>query len=356
MFLPVLLVREFGLWGWIVFAVPNVVGAAAMGWVLKGPAASEKIVARHATACFFFSIVTIAFHLFFLGLLWRMVGPAVFLLALFALACAVGIGRKNGDWIAAGTALAASIAGMIFLWSKGLLAAPPVTLPQGNGTALAALALVCVFGFGLCPYLDLTFHRARQNTAPGIGRAAFTFGFFGPFLLMIVFTLLYSRPLIALVGTSTDAPINPLLAWVVAIHIFVQSAFTIVIHGREVTSSAQTRWGSPALAILLVSIAAAIAVIPPRRIWGLDVAEIGYRLFMGFYGLVFPAYVWLCMIPARKGSAPPSRSMLTVFWLAVVLAAPFYAIGFLGQKMIWLIPGVVVVLAARVWVRVSGEP
>ena len=30
MFLPVLLVRDYGMLGWIVFAVPNVVGAAAM--------------------------------------------------------------------------------------------------------------------------------------------------------------------------------------------------------------------------------------------------------------------------------------------------------------------------------------
>ena len=35
MFLPVLLVRDYGVWGWIVFAVPNVLGAAAMGWVLR---------------------------------------------------------------------------------------------------------------------------------------------------------------------------------------------------------------------------------------------------------------------------------------------------------------------------------
>src|SRR6266404_3216610 len=34
MFLPVLLVRDYGLWGWIVFAVPNMIGAAAMGWVM----------------------------------------------------------------------------------------------------------------------------------------------------------------------------------------------------------------------------------------------------------------------------------------------------------------------------------
>ena len=27
--------------------------------------------------------------------------------------------------------------------------------------------------------------------------------------------------------------------------------------------------------------------------------ELVYRMFMGFYGLIFPAYVWLCLIPGR---------------------------------------------------------
>ena len=30
-----------------------------------------------------------------------------------------------------------------------------------------------------------------------------------------------------------------------------------------------------------------------------------YRLFMAFYGLVFPAYVWLCMLPTREGETGP---------------------------------------------------
>ena len=33
--------------------------------------------------------------------------------------------------------------------------------------------------------------------------------------------------------------------------------------------------------------------------------EIGYRVFMSFYGLVFPAYVWICIIPRRR---PPERA------------------------------------------------
>src|SRR3954465_13192934 len=66
MFLPVLLVRDYGLAGWAVFAIPNVVGAAAMGWVLARPGARERVLAEHRTACVAFSAVTLAFHAYFL--------------------------------------------------------------------------------------------------------------------------------------------------------------------------------------------------------------------------------------------------------------------------------------------------
>src|ERR1044071_551865 len=66
MFLPVLLVRDFGAWGYAVFAAPNVAGAAAMGWVLRRQGASEWLVQRHGGVWRVFSIVTVAFQFMFL--------------------------------------------------------------------------------------------------------------------------------------------------------------------------------------------------------------------------------------------------------------------------------------------------
>src|SRR3954451_14324542 len=62
MFLPVLLVREYGVWAWVIFAIPNCIGAAAMGWTLRTPTQSRDMVVAHAAACRVFSLVTIAFH------------------------------------------------------------------------------------------------------------------------------------------------------------------------------------------------------------------------------------------------------------------------------------------------------
>src|SRR5437588_1246526 len=65
MFLPVILVREYGVWGWIIFAVPNVIGAAAMGWVIRSTERSEAIVRAHHAALAAFSFVTVSFQIFF---------------------------------------------------------------------------------------------------------------------------------------------------------------------------------------------------------------------------------------------------------------------------------------------------
>src|SRR5262249_4159216 len=66
MFLPVLLVRDYGIWGWLIFAIPNMLGAAAMGWVTKSAASSILMVDAHRKACRIFSVVTISFQIYFM--------------------------------------------------------------------------------------------------------------------------------------------------------------------------------------------------------------------------------------------------------------------------------------------------
>ncbi|MDB5325177.1 MAG: hypothetical protein JWM57_746, partial [Phycisphaerales bacterium] len=76
MFLPVLLIRDYGPWAWVIFALPNVIGAGAMGWVMRSREMSHDYTIRHASACRLFSFVTIAFQLFFaLWMLPRLLGP-----------------------------------------------------------------------------------------------------------------------------------------------------------------------------------------------------------------------------------------------------------------------------------------
>src|SRR6185437_11949866 len=190
MFLPVLLIRDMGLWGWIVFAAPNVLGAALMGWVLKSPGSSLTLVEKHGGACRAFSAVTIAFHVFFV--LWfvpRLVGLplAATAFALTAIYLLVTFARPGAELAAAAIAWVFSlIMCVLFMRTPAAVIPPHGLMPDFDALCLLP---VCLLGFALCPYLDLTFHRARQSVAmSGQSKVAFGVVFGVVFLVMILFS------------------------------------------------------------------------------------------------------------------------------------------------------------------------
>jgi hypothetical protein len=378
MFLPVLMVRDFGFVGWVVFALPNIIGAAAMGWVLWRPGAAQRIVVEHAVACQCFSAVTIAFHCFFISWLVRamvgILGPMLAMVIVIGFFLLVRRGKFELA-IAAGVLLLSLICFGVVLAMRGV----PVQVFEPavrNGRQLAFLSPVVILGFALCPYLDLTFLRARAMTAPKAGIAAFTIGFGCFFLLMILFTLCYSRWVLPEQLDRLPAA----LAWVIGIHMIVQAALTVSLHARPLLASDAYK------PVTIAAIAAAVIFfclpLMSMQATGMSVAasirgEMVYRLFMGFYGLMFPAYVWICMVPFSK-NAPTFRERRVIFAIAVIIAAPLYFFGFIASQpglvwfgrlhlhrtMTWLLPGVVIVLLARyvplvlrgnVWSSVTGS-
>ena len=357
MFLPVLMVRQFGFLGWAVFAVPNVIGAAGLGWVLIRPGSVERIVSRHAIACQAFSAITIAFHCFFIGWLVRgMVGwPAILICALATLVIFMVTRGGKRELIAAVVIYAISLGVIALAISTHGIPAnvyPPM-LRQGFG--LLWLAPVVVFGFVLCPYLDLTFLRARSMTSPMAGAAAFTLGFGLFFIVMILFTLWYV-PLLQ--GEAFDR-VPALLLWIIAVHLIFQSSFTIALHLRPLTA-ADTKTSIKPFAIAISVIALLIGWIGlgfgGGGLEGIALrGERVYRLFMAFYGLIFPAYVWLCMIPTRDRHAGPSHPKVIVLGVAILIVAPFFYLGFIEQRMIWLLPGMGILLISRAFLP-RGAP
>lgn len=364
MFLPVLLVRDYGPWGFVVFAVPNVIGAAAMGWVLTRRS-SQAAVAAHRHACAAFSIVTIAFQITFFAIMLPKLGDvlagqpprrisaiSIVVAALVAaVAATAGFARRSTAvvmWLISAASLVA------FLSHAGWPTLPHT--PVRPETDLAFLAPVCAFGFLLCPYLDLTFHRARQ-AADRAGPAAFGFGFAVLFLLMILGTLAYFGPALAWLQ-SRPAP-EIALAIPLGIHLIGQLAVTVAYHADEYDAAYDRRRRTRLVGMFAGAALLAAAVAAVRLdLFGVDISarEVVYRLFMSFYGLVFPAYVWLCMIPARGRCGPaeaPSRRALAVLVSACLLAAPFYWMGFIERQAVWLAPGLGIVLLSRLFVRGS---
>ena len=364
MFLPVLMLRDYGGWGWVLFAVPNVLGAAAMGWVLRDRDASSALQEAHLPACRWFSIVTVAFHAFFvLALVPRLIGDSFIALAvaMVPLAAVMYGARGRRATLAGSLALAVSVVAMLAVIT--LQGVPELPVHAKDRTQLLWLLPVTAFGFLLAPYLDLTFHKARQATTRAGGRTAFGLGFGVFFLLMIIFTALYSVPMIAaLSGQRRLSVRTDLLAALLGVHIAVQAAFTVVTHAYSVYETAPTarRWARLlAGAIIIVAFALALRwvalwfpVYQGVRGQRLNSLELIYRLFMAFYGLVFPAYVWLFMVPAMRrrrpiAVRPPRGGMLIYFGAVLALAAPFFWLGFVEGQMWLLVPGLALVLVSR---------
>lgn len=334
MFLPVLLIRDYGLASWFVFAVPNVVGAAAMGFVLRREHSSETLVARHLGAMLAFSLVTIAFHGFFLG--WFFSQRDVPGWPLLALVCGMtgaawlSFARwRRADRVVTAITWLLSFAGL--LWVSHYRFSNHIALPNWfnpDSVELAWLAPVCVIGFFCSPWLDLTFHRARQGCSSGGARKAFALGFVVFFTPMIAFTVVY--------GDLLDLGfIAPAVVATVLWHILLQATVTTGLHLREVSERAP----KGALVGAAVAIGAGVLGATLRIDYaGLSGGEIGYRVFMAFYGLVAPAYV--CTSFGRRKS-------IGLLLVTVLAAIPFFWLGFVERQEYWLGAGVLIPLAAR---------
>jgi hypothetical protein len=356
MFLPVLLWRDYGPWSFVAFALPNVVGAAAMGWVLREPGASERLISRHRGMCEAFSIVTRAFQFFFL--VWLITSlesrtVAVLTIAAMALGALLGMRTYSGTrrvLVGSLVAFGGSVALLLAAAVRGGLRWPSEVISASEGSSgLVWLAPVCVFGFVFCPYLDLSFHHARQRSPGQPGSLAFALGFGVMFLALILGTLFYAWMFLDAAGLFASGALRTAVAALVCAHIGLQLGFTIEVHKAEVrlggssasvTESEGWAWGGIGMAA-----GTAAAFLPSFA--GLSAGEAIYRGFMAFYGLVFPAYVWLCVIPTRDGHSGPSRQKLLTWAVTLALAGPMFWMGFIQRQNWWLGPGLVVVLVSR---------
>ncbi|MGJ8636166.1 MAG: hypothetical protein ACSHX5_04935 [Phycisphaerales bacterium] len=361
MFFPVLLLRDFGWAGFIAFAVPNVLGAAAMGWVLKSREQSKSFVDRHPVAVWWFSTVTIGFHVFWIVWVSSFIRDAIpmsdeYLFGAGAIAVAFAI--SSGRLIRRG--LAPQLAMVLWIVSAAVLVAL-VVMPDAKpaldvlieqprtASGVEWFVPVSIFGFLMCPYLDVTFHHARQNlSTKSAGRIGFTIGFCVFFALMIVLTTRYAGVIAA--GMRGDggtlAISTPWLAAAVLVHLFCQWIFTVRVHldrMRTLTSDAMSAQRA-LFGVILVSGVAGYLVPRMGEFAGLTSGEIVYRCFLTFYGLVFPAYMLYRVVRKHSvgdtGKIPLQRWMM---WLAIGVAAPMFWMGFIERQSVWLGPGFIVV-------------
>lgn len=369
MFLPVLLVRDYGLWGWVAFAVSNVLGAAAMGFVLKDAGVSRALVQKHAAACRWFGLVTVAYQAYLIGALAGPLGLAAAGIIVVAI-LAAGRTVHLRDTFAAMIVFAVSVGLFAYAQSTGQLWThldPATFTGRHSTTDLILFIPAAAFGFALCPYLDLTFHRARQATTPGAGRAAFAIGFGVVFFSMIIFSLGYAG-VFEDVNAHIGFDLAPKLWPVLLVQLIVQGAFTTAVHLRSLrrpTTSgrpSEKSGGSTAEFGLAVTVAVGLMMglgvllvdgepQPWMRNWEFvtSVTELGYRAFLLLYGTVFPAYVLICMTPTYRQVSHKSRVVL--FAVAAALSYPLACTAFIANRSLWVLPILAVMVIGRIVVE-----
>lgn len=334
MILPALLLRDFGWWSLAVFLLPNAIGAAAMGTVLKNANTANRLRMTHHKAVQRFSIVTIAFHLYVLGAIASSTAgfPSsqgqMGVLILGAIIAVVLLTFRR--WLVSAFIVWLASIGLAIAYTttgSSVVLDNPQVFHDGLSQDLLLLTPVVVFGFALCPYLDATFLRARAATSPTAGRLAFAFGFLVPFVIMIGFTVLYASAIAA----------GHTLGWrLVLAHLAVQAGFTLAVHLREANLKLTER------GITLGLTAAALATLwslPDGPIpWADNMLawEVVYRLFMSAYGLFFPAYVLFAVAPDAMKMGPMPRAGRAVTAITIAAVLPLYTLGFIARQEQWL--------------------
>jgi hypothetical protein len=168
---------------------------------------------------------------------------------------------------------------------------------------------------------------------------------------MIAYSLGYATARNEWLDRALTWPTRSVAASVLVIHLIIQCIFTIFVHADALIRSEGKRKvlvpiGFSALILLFGAIGPASSIFSDD-----GEGELIYRLFMSFYALFFPAYVWLCMIPTRDGHSgidgPRGRRKAAIWLVSVLIAAPMFWMGFIERVEWWLAPGLGVVLLAR---------
>ncbi len=404
MVLPALLIRDMGISGFIIFALPNCIGAAAMGTILSGQNARD-IPKRHGGMILTFSIITVAYHFYIAGyLLTNLLGLmsiGLFALSIVLASVFIRLWKDRGGMIFSMIVWVVSI--VAFLVSLSMTEANPFTIlnekPLLDRSYMWFFLPASVAGFLLCPYLDATFLRARARTSKVTGALAFKVGFLVIFASMIIFTTAYGHKLVEAFA-GEESRLDGIWGVLLMVHIPLQMGLTVSWHCREIFECSNS-WLKNIVskvkhrdcnqcerlsknfikAGFIGSLAGCIIIFASLFLLGLlfrnisfdlfndfkithkitnfieaykieryiSVGEIGYRCILILYGTLFPAYVLLMMIPTFYKS-----NLKRSWWFygaTVVLSTATAYLGFV-HDMGWAIAVTTGVIGlARLWIE-----
>jgi hypothetical protein len=362
MWLPVIVIYRWGWPGFWAFAISNIIGCTLMGYVVGSRSRSEQLVKDHRGAMRWFSIFTIAFQLFWVSAVFGQMGwffglpnPAAMLLAPLVVLLLGGLATRMSldRWLI--FALCA------FLFAVGIFVTVGTgSFEQISGTGeraeieLWGTVPIIFLGFLLSPYLDLTFHRARRETP-----SPHSFAVFGGTFLIV---LLLVAACYGIINPTLHTPAtSATLVALISLFWLMQVIFTIGAHLRELNTTnapSPNRWGSTRRLLCVAVLAMPITWlamsmhddVPNDWHWLL---EDHYLRFLGFYGLLVPAWVLAFMGPRRP--ATRSTGAFVALAIAIAISMPMADQGMIRTASWWILTAVVIVVMTAMLLP-RGDP
>ena len=175
---------------------------------------------------------------------------------------------------------------------------------------------------------------------------------------MIVFSLGYAGLLRPVMAGGGFGAIPEVWRVLLGVHLGVQVAFTLSVHGRErfaeglddVTQTNDRGGGGGYVLIALLLLAIGWGLVArtagaETTFAGVSLGEVGYRVFLLYYGIVAPAYVLICVVPTRREL--PRAFRRRAFVVTAIAALPLGFVGFVLGETVCLVAVVALIGVGR---------
>ena len=301
MWAPTIAFKWLGWTGFLVFLIPNVLGTVSFGLLIKSKDISKSFVDKHRIAVILFSTGVLFFHFYWVTWIFTSKQSNIFeawdwsipfWLASFAI---LGTYLPNWGWrlFAFLTFLTSIYVGKFYLPFD--LKSWPLMSGTKEPMQIIWITLFSFLGFFGSPWLDPTFHKARQEG----GKL--------PFLIFPIFFI----PSILLTALYSKIGFSEIIIWPFLIHIIIQTLFTTSAHYSELETLLKNKKNLSDLIIISTPITATLLSYIAFKF---NIGEIIYLDLLGLYGVIFPMYIFTY---ASQRLSTRKKLLYSFFWILI---------------------------------------
>ena len=329
MWAPIIALSWFGWTGFFIFLIPNVLGTMFFGLATKTTESSKTFVENHKSFILAFSTGILVFHFFWISWIFTSREPNIFDPWEWSLPFwIIGIGfclSRLPTW--AWQVLALITASITFYLGSFYLPLQTQDWPTFNGnkqqSELIWFSVFSCLGFFGSPWLDATFHKARQEG----GKV--------PFLIFPIFFI----PTILITTLYAKINSHEVLIWPFLVHITIQTIFTCGAHLKEIETMLKNKNYIKDLILASTPILGiALAMLGIKFSTSEDI----YLDLLGLYGVIFPLYV--SMFARHEKTLGRKNILRYLIWALICAITSRIGLQYQSLSFLVAIPGLVALI------------